>query len=103
MMTFLPSLPPPPDCLTADFLTTGMWTQTLCPGFPHTTPTLLLPNPPRSSGAVMQVSWPQGLLVDQGGAGKVRRPSPGRGGCWRPRLLGSEVGGGSQGFHVPRR
>nr|KAF6436228.1 polyglutamine binding protein 1 [Rousettus aegyptiacus] len=40
--------------LPAGFLTTGMWTQTLCLGSPHMTPTPSLPNLPRSSGAIIQ-------------------------------------------------
>lgn len=59
------------------------------------TPALLLPNPPRSSGAVMQVSWPQGLLVDQGG--RVRSEGPAQAG----RLLEAKVAGG-QGCWVLR-
>ncbi|XP_073886155.1 polyglutamine-binding protein 1 isoform X7 [Macaca fascicularis] len=51
-------------------LTTGMRTQTSYPGFPHMTPTLWLPNRPRSSEAVMQMlkkSW-TGAMTSRTGA-----------------------------------
>lgn len=90
-MTFLPSLPHPPLPHSGLPYYWNVDTDLVSWLSPHDPNSVVTKSAKKlrssNAGELADTRVPQGLLVDQGGADKTRRPSPGRGGCWRPTLL----------------
>lgn len=97
-MTFLPSLPHPPLPHSGLPYYWNVDTDLVSWLSPHDPNSVVTKSAKKlrssNAGELADTRVPQGLLVDQGGVDKTRRPSPGRGGCWRLRLLEAEAAGG---------